>query len=42
VVRAYCERIGLPYVTTGALDSYAEGLRHLHEVGGELRETTER
>ena len=37
VVRAYCERIGLPYVSTGVVDSYAQGLRHMHEVGGELR-----
>ena len=37
VVEAYCERIGLPYVSTGVIDSYAQGLRHMHEVGGELR-----
>ena len=37
IVRAYCERIGMPYTSTGLLDSYAEGLRHMHEVGRELR-----
>jgi fatty acid desaturase len=37
VVQAYCERIGMPYVTTSAGQSYAEGLRHLHEVGREAR-----
>lgn len=37
VVRAYCERIGMPYHSTGVVDSYAQGLGHLHEVGSELR-----
>jgi fatty acid desaturase len=37
IVQAYCERIGLPYTSTGLIDSYAEGLRHMHEVGRELR-----
>jgi fatty acid desaturase len=37
IVREYCERIGLPYTSTGLIDSYAEGLRHMHEVGRELR-----
>jgi fatty acid desaturase len=42
VVQAYCERIGLPYVTSGVMGSYAAGLRHLDQVGSELRDTTER
>jgi hypothetical protein len=42
VVQAYCERIGLPYVTSGVVGSYAAGLRHLDDVGSELRDTTER
>jgi fatty acid desaturase len=37
IVRAYCERIGMPYTSTGLIDSYAQGLRHMHEVGRELR-----
>jgi hypothetical protein len=36
-VRAYCRRIGVPYLSTGIIDSYAQGLRHLHEVGTDLR-----
>ncbi|MFG1628308.1 fatty acid desaturase family protein [Kribbella sp. NPDC049227] len=38
IVREYCERIGMPYVSTGLIDSYRMGLRHMHEVGHELRE----
>jgi fatty acid desaturase len=38
IVRTYCERIGMPYVSTGLIDSYRMGLRHMHEVGRELRE----
>jgi fatty acid desaturase len=37
IVREYCERIGMPYVSTGLIDSYRMGLRHMHEVGEELR-----
>jgi fatty acid desaturase len=37
VVRAYCERIGMPYTSTDVVDSCAVGLRHLHTVGRELR-----
>jgi len=37
IVRAYCERIGMPYVSTGLIESYRLGLRHMHEVGEELR-----
>lgn len=36
-VRAYCQRIGVPYLSTGIIDSYAQGLRHLHDVGRTLR-----
>jgi fatty acid desaturase len=38
IVQDYCRRIGMPYVTTGIVDSYAQGLRHLHDVGEELRD----
>jgi fatty acid desaturase len=37
IVREYCAEIGLPYYETGLLTSWAEALRHLHEVGAELR-----
>jgi len=37
IVQSYCERIGMPYVSTSAAESYAQGLRHMHEVGRELR-----
>ncbi|MER7249090.1 acyl-CoA desaturase [Kribbella sp. NPDC000426] len=37
IVRAYCERIGMPYISTGLIDSYRMGLRHMHEVGEQLR-----
>ncbi|WP_427890815.1 fatty acid desaturase family protein [Kribbella sp. GL6] len=37
IVREYCESIGMPYVSTGLIDSYRMGLRHMHEVGEELR-----
>jgi fatty acid desaturase len=37
IVRAYCARIGMPYVSTSLVESYRLGLRHLHEVGEELR-----
>jgi fatty acid desaturase len=37
IVRAYCERIGLPYTETGLIASYREALRHLHDVADPLR-----
>ena len=37
IVRAYCRRIGIPYVTTSLLSSYRQGLQHMHNVGAELR-----
>ncbi|MEU4607098.1 acyl-CoA desaturase [Kribbella sp. NPDC023972] len=37
IVRAYCERIGVSYLSTGLLESYRMGLKHMHEVGSELR-----
>jgi fatty acid desaturase len=37
IVRDYCEKIGMPYVSTGVIESYRQGLRHMHEVGAELR-----
>jgi fatty acid desaturase len=38
IVQSYCERIGMPYLSTGVIDSYLQGLKHMHEVGRELRE----
>ncbi|WP_305782601.1 fatty acid desaturase family protein [Symbioplanes lichenis] len=37
IVRAYCTSIGVPYEETGLAESYAIALRHLHEVGADLR-----
>jgi fatty acid desaturase len=33
VVRRFCAERGVPYLETGLVASYAQGLRHLHEVG---------
>jgi fatty acid desaturase len=38
IVEKYCERIGMPYLNTGVVESYRMGLGHMHEVGSELRE----
>jgi fatty acid desaturase len=38
IVRAYCEKIGMPYLSTGLIESYRMGLGHMHDVGEELRE----
>nr|WP_296071637.1 acyl-CoA desaturase [uncultured Actinoplanes sp.] len=37
IVRAYCAEIGVPYEVTSLTGSYAQALRHLHDVGAELR-----
>jgi fatty acid desaturase len=37
IVRAYCAEIGVDYEMTGLIDSYRQALRHLHEVGADLR-----
>jgi fatty acid desaturase len=37
VVAAYCAEIGVDYEMTGLLESYRQGLRHLHAVGAPLR-----
>jgi fatty acid desaturase len=37
IVRDYCAEIGVSYEMTGLFDSYGQALRHLHEVGAELR-----
>ncbi|NES28760.1 acyl-CoA desaturase [Micromonospora terminaliae] len=37
IVRAYCAEQGIPYVETGLVESYRQGLAHLHEVGRPLR-----
>ena len=33
LIRAHCAALGLPYTETGLIESYRQGLRHLHEVG---------
>jgi fatty acid desaturase len=37
IVQAYCEEIGVSYEITGLADSYGQALRHLHDVGADLR-----
>ena len=37
IVQRYCAEIGVSYEVTSLTDSYAQALRHLHEVGAELR-----
>ncbi|MEU8824985.1 acyl-CoA desaturase [Streptomyces sp. NPDC048636] len=37
LVRQHCRTLGLPYAETGLLDSYQQGLRHMHTVGGAAR-----
>jgi fatty acid desaturase len=37
MVRAYCQRLGIPYEETGLLRSYGIALRHLHRAGAPLR-----
>ncbi len=37
IVQAYCAEIGVPYEMTGLTDSYGQALRHLHDVGADLR-----
>ncbi|WP_370147065.1 acyl-CoA desaturase [Kitasatospora sp. GAS206B] len=35
LVRAHCQTLGLPYTETGLIESYRQGLRHMHRVGAE-------
>jgi fatty acid desaturase len=37
IVQAYCAEIGVSYEITGLVASYAQAVRHLHDVGAELR-----
>jgi fatty acid desaturase len=37
IVERYCAEIGVPYEMTSLTDSYRQALRHLHEVGADLR-----
>ncbi len=39
LVRAFCQKLQLPYCETGALASYGEVLKYLHAVGAPLRST---
>jgi fatty acid desaturase len=39
-VRAYCRGVGIPYLSTSILESYAQGLNHMHHVGHQLRQQT--
>ena len=38
VVQRYCAEIGIRYEMTGLTDSYRQALRHLHDVGADLRQ----
>ncbi|PRX67255.1 fatty acid desaturase [Nonomuraea fuscirosea] len=38
IVREYCASLGVGYVECGLVESWAQALRHLHEVGRPLRE----
>jgi fatty acid desaturase len=40
IVEKYCQKIGMPYLNTGVIESYRMGLGHMHEVGSELRDQT--
>jgi fatty acid desaturase len=42
IVREYCAELGVPYTETGLVDSYAQALRHLHQVGAPLRDQRSR
>jgi fatty acid desaturase len=37
LIRAFCQQHGISYLNTSLLRSYAQALRHLHEVGQPLR-----
>ncbi|SCE90126.1 Fatty acid desaturase [Micromonospora matsumotoense] len=37
LVKAYCAEQGISYTETGLIESYRQGLAHLHEVGRPLR-----
>lgn len=37
IVQAYCEELGVDYLESGLISSYAQALRHLHDVGVPLR-----
>jgi fatty acid desaturase len=37
IVRAYCERLHVAYLESSLISSYAQAVRHLHEVGAPLR-----
>jgi fatty acid desaturase len=38
VIQQFCERHGVSYAETSAFGAYASALRHMHEVGAELRD----
>jgi fatty acid desaturase len=37
LVKAYCAELGISYEEAGAIDSYRQALRYLHDVGAPLR-----
>ncbi|WP_245765430.1 fatty acid desaturase family protein [Nonomuraea jiangxiensis] len=37
IVERYCAELGVSYLQTGFVESHAQALRHLHEVGADLR-----
>jgi fatty acid desaturase len=38
MVRAHCQQVGIPYLSTDIVTSYVQGLRYLHDVGNHLTE----
>ncbi|MEC3974830.1 fatty acid desaturase family protein [Amycolatopsis sp. H20-H5] len=40
IVEDYCAELGIPYLKTGLIDSYAQALRSLHEAGEPLRKAS--
>ncbi|MFJ2954949.1 fatty acid desaturase family protein [Streptomyces sp. NPDC087270] len=40
IVKAYCAELGIAYAESGLVSSYAQALRHLHDVGAPLRAAT--
>ncbi|MFF7248482.1 fatty acid desaturase family protein [Embleya sp. NPDC008237] len=37
IVRAHCDRLGVPYLETSLVQSYRQALGHMHDVGASLR-----
>ncbi|MEU7000974.1 acyl-CoA desaturase [Nonomuraea sp. NPDC046570] len=37
IVKAHCDELGIDYLESGIISSYAQALRHMHEIGAPLR-----